>query len=315
MKEVNYKGIIRSIKGQYGEAPQVLDYEIISENLQRTIKDVTTTQRIFDVKQKLETGTFLGYAFNTYISIMRKLGDTKFGKWGHLFSTQLNHVDFLNQNLKVLIKGGEAQTAKIQYALDETIQNAKEHNSIRLDVIRKSPEINKRYENAKERFEKLTENDPEFYDVLQEKLQLEGKVLDTLHQVDLTGSHHNLDMQKIEFLRRYISLQRGLLFSAKDLQIGTQQIIETLDHLIDTYENMSNLSNCIGAIYEGVSGLRGYTEELGKQYQITANRMESIRSSSSVNMLGEASNQMNPIVRGMLDNLQEDMPSTIKGHE
>lgn len=305
-----YSKMLSNVKESYqSDQPFTFDsptnFNDISTEVQKTMQSVVATQKIFELKKRCEESESLGTAFSTYQKIMQFFGFKRYAEWSQLFETQLNNVNNLNGNLTTLVRNSALQSQKLQFQLMRTIDNAKGYNDKKQEAVEIIPVANKEYQKRKEAFIKIQDSKPEYYDAMKESFDTENQLMVYLSELDLLTSAHQKDLQKVEFLKRHFAFHRGLTFSAKSLAITTAQICSSLEHLIGVYESVKPMSACLEGIHSGISNLQGYTDALNDTYNNTFKIMTTIESSDKFDLLSLNSVQLDNVVSGMIDNLEE----------
>ena len=309
-----YSDILGKVKESYqSDQPFVFEspvnYRDISTSVQKTMQNVVATQKTFELKKRFEEDATLGQAFAMYTKIMQFIGFKRYAEWSQLFETQLNNVNALNGYLTTLVRNSALQSQKLQFQLKRSIDTAKLYNDQKQNAIEIIPLAGEEYKEKRDGLAKVEDSDPQYYEAMKNEFDSENQLMIHLSELKLVTSAHEKDLQKIAFLKRHYAFHRGLSFSAKNLAITTAQVCSSLEHLIGIYESVKPMSACLEGIHSGISNLQGYTDTLNDTYHNTFKIMTNIESSDKFDLLSLNSVQLDNVVGGMIDNLEERLAS------
>jgi hypothetical protein len=283
------------------------DYKQLSLSVQKTMKDVVSTQKTFETKKKLEQNAKLKPFVNIYEKTLNVLGINLYGEWSDLFDRQLTNVTSLNSYLASLIRNSDLHSKKLRFQLQKSIDNAKSKNDVKQKIIEVLPSKEKIYSEKFEELKKIPDSKSEHYDLLDQSLESEDELVTNLNELRIVKSAHKKDLEKFEFLKRHYAFHRGLTFTAKNLAVTTAQICSSLEHLIGIYETVRPMSACLEGIHSGITDLQGYTDLLNETYNNTFKVISNIENSEKFDLLSLNSNQLNGVVSGIIENLEEKL--------
>lgn len=303
MMPKQYDRIVQSIRKDYTDSdPTPINYNELSASITRTIGDIATTQRQFDIRHKWE-GTQVGA--RCYDAVAKVLyawtRNPAYGGWSQLFGMQLEHVRGLNKDLATLIQGSEQHLDVLSAKMATTIDTA-QTNTARLQHVRESiAPLQEKYEHAKKSISEGDISDPTHYTHLKEHIAQEHLVLNALNELALVSSVRDTELDKIEFLKRHVLFHTGTIHSAKKLAVGAEQICDTLVYLKGIYESVHPIGVCLQGIHEGIGILRGYTDDLHRVYKNTFDTIQGIQHGTNFDILQASTKTLNPLIGELLE--------------
>ncbi|MDD5331930.1 MAG: hypothetical protein PHE43_03895 [Candidatus Nanoarchaeia archaeon] len=199
---------------------------------------------------------------------------TKFSKKANLhkdiyevFKDQQIIVNELNQNLITMRDHYTTELKNADATLEDIVSTTEQHTNIKKQLESGVLEEQKRRcKEVSDKFNKLTDKDPNYYQNFLEAFREERIMKDLNYKkriVDIGTTHSKRD---IENLYSQIKIFETTLHNVGELAYLTARYQQTLNYNAPLWEAAKNLAEAVRSVSGGVRSLQDFNEKLNNQY-------------------------------------------------